>query len=174
MCGFKHVTNEHLCSNIKCQWLWRIWRLLGIERCCVMPLFEDVVVDFEFVDLSHLEIMCIYNIWYWLHWMWLWDVLFYMCGKCYFAKCCCPKVKMVKHGRIMHNYALCHLPNVDGQFLVIYLFFLWLSLLAYDVCCDGNFQGQTLCWFEVEVLMDGIWDFYTSIERNIGQNMVFP
>jgi hypothetical protein len=30
--------------------------------------------------------------------------------------------------------------------------FLLLSLLAYDVCYDGNFQGQTLCWFEVEVL----------------------
>jgi hypothetical protein len=121
MCGFKHVTNEHLCSNIKCQWLWRIWRLLGIERCCVMPLFEDVVVDFEFVDLSHLEIMCIYNIWYWLHWMWLWDVLFYMCGKCYFAKCCCPKVKMVKHGKTMHNYALCHLDSQIYSFFVVVL-----------------------------------------------------
>jgi len=61
----------------------------------------------------------------------------------------------VKHGRTMHNYAPCHLPNVDGQ---IYSFFLLLSLLAYDVCCDGNFQVQTLCWFKVEVLMDGIWD----------------
>jgi hypothetical protein len=117
-----------------------------------MPLFEEVVVDLEFVDLNHLEIMCIYNIWYWLHCMRLWDVLFYMCGKCYFAKCFCPKVKMVKHGRTMHNYALCHLLDVDGQI------FLLLSLLAYIVCCDGNFQRQTLCWFEVEVLTDGIWD----------------
>jgi hypothetical protein len=119
-----------------------------------MPLFEEVVVDLEFVDLSHLKIICIYNIQYWLHWMWLWDVLFYMCGKCYFAKCFCPKVKIGKHGKDHAYYALCHLPTLDGQIYSILL----CSLLAYDVCCDDNFQGQTLCWFEVEVLMDGIWD----------------
>jgi hypothetical protein len=70
-------------------------------------------------------------------------VLFYMCGKCYFASVVVQRLRwsnmkgpciimhyviflmwMVKHERTMHNYALCHLPNVDGQFLVIYLFFL--------------------------------------------------
>jgi hypothetical protein len=52
-----------------------------------------------------------------------------MCGKCYFAKCFCPKVKIGKHGKDHAYYALCHLPNLDGQ-----------------ICCGP-------CWFTMYVVM---------------------
>jgi hypothetical protein len=84
------------------------------------------------------------------------------CGMCYFT--CVESVTLL-------NVAVQRLrwSNMEGPCVIMHyvIFLMWmakfthfllLSLLAYDVCCDGNFQGQTLCWFKVEVLMDGIWD----------------
>ncbi len=54
--------------------------MFNIGICYVVSLFKEVVIDLEFIDLNH-EIMYTYNRQHQLRWMWLWDLLFFFCGK---------------------------------------------------------------------------------------------
>ncbi len=44
----------------QCVMLMSTKNLFDIEKCYVMPLFENMVINLEFVNFS-LEIMCIYK-----------------------------------------------------------------------------------------------------------------
>jgi hypothetical protein len=82
-----------------------------------MPLSMEVVINLRFEGLRQ-EIMFIYNRQHWLLWMWLQDVLFYMYRRFYLQECCYNLLEGWD-GQIgkenVHNYAPCHLPNVNGQ-----------------------------------------------------------
>jgi hypothetical protein len=78
-CGFRHVNNKKLYSNVWCLWLWKIWQLPNTRIHYVMSLLVVVVINFGFRGSSK-EIMFIYNKQHWLLWMWLQDLLF-TCAK---------------------------------------------------------------------------------------------
>jgi hypothetical protein len=99
-------------ENLTITWHWYMFCYVIIWGGGCWPWIDRFESPRNYVHLQYMIL---------IHWMWLWDVLFYMCGKCCFAKCCCPKVKMVKHGKTMHNYALCHLDSQIYSFFVVVL-----------------------------------------------------
>ncbi len=70
-----------------------------------MSLFNEVVIGLKCVDLSQ-GIMFIWNKQHQLPWMWLWDVSFWMCARCYLLVYYCSRFKIVRHGRI--TYIIVH------------------------------------------------------------------
>jgi len=119
-----------------------------------MPLFNEVVIGFEFVDLNQ-RIMFIWSKQHQLCLMWLWDVSFWMCARCYLVVCYCSRFKIVRHGRI--TYIIMH--------HIIFLMWMakishpwWLSLHVFLKCCVSNLGELLLCWFVINVLEVGIWD----------------
>jgi hypothetical protein len=92
-----------------------------------MPLFNEVVIGFECVDLSQ-GIMFIWSKQHQLHWMWLWDVSFWMCARCYLLVCYCSKFKIVRHGRMIRG-------NSFKRFETKVYYFCWfISNLSFDQC----------------------------------------
>ncbi len=135
-----------------------------------MLLFKDVVIDLESTYLNQ-KIMYTYNKQHWRHWMWLWDVLFYMCERCYFLKYCCWRAKMIIHGRTTcriahHVIFLTWMPN-------------W-SFFGYSLCqplvyvMRVIFRGRNYVgvWSMFERLAFGVFD--ATFEWHTCQQMVLP
>jgi hypothetical protein len=119
-----------------------------------MPFFNEVVIDLKCVNLSQ-GIMFIWSKQHQLRWMWLWNVSFWMCARCYLLVCCCSKFKIVKHGRITciivhHIIFLLWMAKMNHSW--------WLSLHDFLVCCVNKLRELLLCWFVINVLEVGIWD----------------
>jgi len=90
-----------------------------------------------------------------LCWMWLWDVSFWMCARCYLRVCHWSKFKIVKHGRVTciivhHIIFLLWMAKMSHPW--------WLPLHDFFVCCVNNLRELLLCWFVINVLEVGIWD----------------
>jgi hypothetical protein len=61
----------------------KIWQLPNTKIHCIMPQYVEVVIGFGFEGLNE-EIMFTFNKQHRLLWMWLQDVLFYVCKRFYF------------------------------------------------------------------------------------------
>jgi hypothetical protein len=90
--------------------------VIGCKQKDSSSVFKEVVMGIEFINLGW-QIMCTYGR-QWLHWMWLWDFIFFVCV----WKLLSSKMLLLEgqNGQTwkdhMHIYCtLCHLPNVDGQ-----------------------------------------------------------
>jgi hypothetical protein len=94
------VSNKPPCSDMLCPWLWKNWQLPNIEIHCVMPLYVKVIIGLKFKGLNE-EIMFACNIQHQLLWMWLYNMLLYVCGRFYLLQCYCWRAEMVRHGRTM-------------------------------------------------------------------------
>lgn len=114
MCGFMHVNNKQVCSNVYCWWLWKKWQLFSIKINGVMLLFEEMVIGFKFIhsirtfhvivanNTNYIGCDC--------------EMCYFVCRRCYLLKCCCLEgwngQPWKEH---MHDCASCHLYNVDGK-----------------------------------------------------------
>jgi len=107
------------------------------------------------VNLSQ-GIMFIWNKQHQLHWMWLWDVSFWMCARCYLLVCCCLRFKIVRHGKITciivhHIIFLMWMAKMSHpQWLSLHDIFLYVM--------RAILRQLLLCWFVINVLEVGIWD----------------
>jgi hypothetical protein len=88
--------HEPPCFDVLC---WKIWQLPNSKIHCVMPLYVEVVIGLRFEGLNE-KIMFTCNKQYQLLWIWLHDMLLYVCRRFYLLECCW-KAKMVKHGMTM-------------------------------------------------------------------------
>ncbi len=91
-----------------------------------------------------------------LCWMWLQNMLFCMCERCYLPKCYCWRDRMVRFGK-----TTC-VTTHRAIFLtwMVKLTHHWqLFLPDHVVCCVDNLQGLSLCWFVIDFPKVGIWDF---------------
>jgi hypothetical protein len=114
----------------------------------------EVVINLIFINLS-LKILCTCSKQYWLLWMWLQDVLFYMCKMSYLLEFYCWKVEMVRHWRIT---SMC---SVIFLMWMVKLTFIWLLFLPnFVVCWVGKPQGLPPCWFVINVHKIGRWSIW--------------
>jgi len=67
--------------------------------------FKEVVVNLKFAN-SSWDTMCACSKQHQLHWIWLQNMLFYVCKRYYLSKYCCWRVEMVKDGKTMCKIAL--------------------------------------------------------------------
>jgi hypothetical protein len=169
MCGYRHVNNKPPCFDVLCSWLWRIWQLPNIDIHYVVPLFVEVVIDIKFRGLNQ-EIMFTYNRQHQLFWMWLEDILFYVCKRFYLLELLLEGWDGQTWKNHVRNCAPCLLPNVDGQ-IDLYLIMVLTSLqyMLYGqslgttimLICDNCYRGWHMgCLMPpLEKILIGKW-FY--------------
>lgn len=129
-----------------------------------------MVINLEFIDLN-LEIMCIYNKQYQSCWIWLLDMLFYMCERCYLLECYCWRVEMVRHIATTTCVIVGH--------VIIYMLmakstvFWRLFLLDYVICCMGSLSlscHYVNLWSMFKRLACGM--YYATIGRHTCCKMI--
>jgi hypothetical protein len=136
---------SHLVSTCYAHGYGKYGNCPTLRYICIMPLHMEVVIDLRFGGLSH-EIMFTYNKQHQLLWMWLQDVLFYVCKSVIVG----GQDGQTWKDHVHINCAPCHLHNVDGQMnpsLDVVPISLWCMLCgqtlraAIMLICDKSSWG---------------------------------
>jgi hypothetical protein len=134
-----------------------------------MPLFKEVVISLEFINLNQ-EIICTCSRNHQLPWMWLQGISFCKYKRCYLSKCYCWKDGSVKHGNII----ACVIVSSFKCWWLSWLIFWLLFLLDYVIRCVGNLLRLPLCGFVIGVPRLTYGMFYIAIGGSVGWKMVLP